>query len=43
MLQEMVNWKRLKFGTRARRRDGILRLYKEPNGEEPVDQKDTEI
>lgn len=43
MLQEMVSWKSLKFGTRARRRGEILRLYKEPNGQEPVDKKDTEI
>lgn len=42
MLQEVVNRKTLKFGTGARRRDGLLRLYKEPNGEAPVDQKDTE-
>lgn len=35
--------KTVKFGTGARRRGGMLRLCKEPNGEEPVDQKDTEI
>lgn len=43
MLQEMMSWKTVKFGAGARRRGGILRLHKEPNGEEPVDQKDTEI
>lgn len=35
--------KTVKFGTGARMRGGLLRLYKEPNGEEPVDQNDTEI
>lgn len=35
--------KTVKFVTGARRRAGLLRLYKEPNGEEPVDQNNTEI
>lgn len=35
--------KTVKFVTGARRRTGLLRLYKEPNGEEPVDQNNTEI
>lgn len=35
--------KTVKFGTGARRRGGLLRLYKEPNCEELEDQKDTEI
>lgn len=35
--------KTVKSGTGARRRGGILGLYKEPNDEVPGDQKDTEI